>query len=91
MTPRIPTLADLRKVANDLEAKMHGAKDAVRERWTTQIKPKLEELETKASEKADRAVEVIEAQLTTLGDALDKLQAELAEDLKIGTKKTDPT
>jgi len=84
MTPRIPTLDDLRKVANDLESKMHGARDAVRERWTTQVKPKLEELEKKASDKADRAVEAIEEQMTTLGNALEKLQIELAEDLKLG-------
>ncbi len=84
MTPRIPTLADLRKVANELEAKMTEARSALRDRWNNQVKPKLEELEKKAEAKSDRAVEVVQEQLSNLGDALDKLQKELAEDLKLG-------
>jgi hypothetical protein len=86
MMPKVPTMADLKKVAEDIEKKVQGAGAAIRERWNLQVKPKLDELEKKANEQGQKAGEFLRQQASNLGNALDQFRNELAEDLKLGIK-----
>jgi hypothetical protein len=86
---KLPTWDDVKKVADDLEKKVQGAGASMKERWHSQMKPKLVELQKKAEEKGHRASEAVQEQLVTLSEALKKFGNDISEDLKIGKKPAE--
>ena len=88
--PKLPTWDDVKRVAEDVEKKVQTAGAAAKERWNQQVRPKLAEVGKKLEETGHRAGDAIQTQVSALSEALSKLQHEIAEDLKIGTKKQEP-
>jgi hypothetical protein len=87
--PKLPTWDDVKRVAEEVEKKVQGAGAAAKEKWNLQVRPKLAEVGKKIEETGHRAGDAIQHQVSALSEALSKLQHEIAEDLKIGTKKKD--
>jgi polyhydroxyalkanoate synthesis regulator phasin len=87
---KLPTWDDVKRAADDLEKKVQGASASAREKWQTQVKPKLAEVSKKIEAQGQKAGDAIQAQVSALSDALVKLQHEIAKDLKIGRKPQDP-
>ena len=88
--PKLPTWDDVKRVAEDVEKKVQNAGAAAKDRWNQQVRPKLAEVGKKLEETGHRAGDAIQTQVSALSEALSKLQHEIAEDLKIGTKKHEP-
>lgn len=89
--PKLPTWDDVKRVAEDVEKKVQSAGAAAKERWNQQVRPKLAEVGKKVEEAGHRAGDAIQVQVSALSEALSKLQHEIAEDLKIGTKQPKST
>jgi len=85
--PKLPTWDDVKRVAEDVEKKVQSAGAAAKEKWNQQVRPKLAEVGKKVEDAGHRAGDAIQHQVSALSEALSKLQHEIAEDLKIGTKK----
>ena len=88
--PKLPTWDDVKRVAEDVEKKVQSAGAAAKDKWNQQVRPKLAELGKKVEDTGHRAGDAIQTQVSALSEALSKLQHEIAEDLKIGTKKQEP-
>ena len=86
--PKLPTWDDVKRVAEDVEKKVQSAGAAAKEKWNQQVRPKLAEVGKKVEDAGHRAGDAIQHQVSALSEALSKLQHEIAEDLKIGTKKS---
>ena len=81
MSDTTPTTWDeVRRIADELELKMHLAGMDARTRWN-ELQPRLVELEKTLVASGQRAGAAVTRQLATLGDALDKLRAEISESL----------
>jgi hypothetical protein len=89
--PKLPTWEDVKKVADEVEKKVQSAGAAAREKWNTQLRPKVAEVGKKIEDAGHRAGDAIQQQVSALSEALSKLQHEIAEDLKIGRKPKDIT
>jgi polyhydroxyalkanoate synthesis regulator phasin len=87
---KLPTWDDVKRAADDLEKKVQGAGANAREKWQTQVKPKLAEVSKKIEAQGQKAGDAIQVQISALSDALLKLQQEISKDLKIGRKSQDP-
>ena len=87
--PKLPTWEDVKKVADDLEEKVKSAGASAREKWNTQLRPKLAEVQKKIEATGQRAGEAVQTQVSALSDALAKFGHEIREDLKIGKKKDE--
>ena len=84
--PKLPTWDDVKKVADEVEKKVQTASAAARDKWNQQLRPKVAEVGKKIEHAGQRAGDAIQQQVSALSEALSKLQHEIAEDLKIGTK-----
>ena len=89
--PRLPTWEDVKRVADEVEKKVQSASVTAREKWNQQVRPKLEEVQKKIEHTGHRAGDAIQHQVSVLGEALSKLQQEIADDLKILKKDAVPT
>lgn len=75
-TTKTPTWDDVRRIADELELKMHLAGMEARDRWKA-LKPRLAELEKDIAKGGNAAA----SQLATIGTALKELGKEVAEKL----------
>jgi hypothetical protein len=77
MTEPTDTWTELRRLADELELKIHLAGMEARDRWRV-IQPKLAEVEQAIERAGQRADEVVAQKLSKLGLALRKLADDLA-------------
>lgn len=76
MTEQAKIWDDVRRIADELELKIHlGGMDA-RDRWRA-LQPQIAELEASLSNVGTRAVTAIEHELATLGAALRRLRDDI--------------
>jgi len=76
MTEQLSTWDDLRRVADELELKIHLAGMEARDRWQ-QLQPRLVKLEQQLSHAGERATEAVSHEITAIGQALRKLRDDL--------------
>lgn len=67
----------LRRLADELELKIHLAGMEARDRWTA-LQPRLRELESSIAAAGKRASDAIDKEITSIGDALGRLRDEIA-------------
>lgn len=79
-TPTNPC-TELRRIADELELKIHLAGMDVRDRWQT-LKPRLAEVEKKVARTGERATKALQDEVTAIGKALLKLREDLAQAAK---------
>jgi hypothetical protein len=72
---------ELRRIADELELKIHLAGMDVRDRWQA-LKPRLSEVESKLAGAGERATKVVQDEVAALGKALHKLRDDLAQAVK---------
>ena len=78
MDTRISTWDDVRRIADELELKIHlGAMDA-RDRWRA-LQPRLAEIEKTIARAGERAGKIIDQELSAVGAALRRLRDDLAK------------
>lgn len=68
---------DLRRVADELELKIHLAGMDTRDRWQA-LRPRLAELERTITRTGERAGKVVTEELSALGKALRQLRDDIA-------------
>jgi ElaB/YqjD/DUF883 family membrane-anchored ribosome-binding protein len=68
---------DLRRIADELELKLHLAGMEARDRWQA-LRPRLAALEQKLADSSERASKIVAEELSSLGKALRKLRDDLA-------------
>jgi len=73
MTNQHSTWDEVRRIADELEVKIHLAGMDVRDTWRA-LEPRLEELEHKLVHSSERANDVVVHELQEVGDALKKLR-----------------
>jgi hypothetical protein len=76
MNEGTPTWDDVRRIADELQLKMHLAGMEARDRWRA-LEPRITELEHTIARTGERAGQVVAAELTALGKALQQLRDEL--------------
>lgn len=69
--------SELRRIADELELKIHLASMEVRDRWTA-LQPRLAELERVLTRTGERAAKVVQDELQTIETALHKLRDDVA-------------
>jgi hypothetical protein len=69
---------DVRRLADELELKIHLAGMEARDRWR-ELQPRLVEMEKSLAESGKRAGEVVERELSAIGAALRRLRDDLAK------------
>lgn len=79
-----PTWDDVRRIADQLQLKMHLAGMEARDRWA-KLQPRLAELEQEVAKGGERAATVMSTQLSAVGDLLEELRADIEK--KLGTNK----
>lgn len=70
------TWDDVRRIADELEVKIHLAGMDARDRWH-ELEPRLENLERKIVHSSERASDAVTHELEEIGDALRKLRDEV--------------
>jgi hypothetical protein len=73
---KTPTWADVRKIADDIKAKMHLASDAAKERWA-KLQPTLVE----AEEEIKKGGAVVATKLVHIAGSLKEIGKDVAEKL----------
>lgn len=73
---RNPTLDDVRRIAEELELKMHLAGMDMRDRWN-ELQPVLTEVQKVIARKGERAGKLVVTRLSSIGKALQELRNEL--------------
>jgi hypothetical protein len=68
---------DVRRIADEIGLKLHLAGMEARDRWRA-IEPRLAELEKMLAKAGQRASEVIDEELSSIGAALRRLRDDLA-------------
>ena len=81
MTTPTNQCAELRRIADELELKIHLAGMDVRDRWQT-LKPRLAEVEKKVARTGERATKALQEEVTAIGKALHKLREDFAQAAK---------
>jgi len=77
---KTPTWDDVRRIADELQLKMHLAGMEVRERWT-KLQPRLQELEKDIAAGGEKAGKVVTTQLSAVGDLLKELRDDIEKKL----------
>lgn len=77
---------ELRRVADDVKTQLHRAGVEAKDRWK-ELEPKLHDFQAKAEATTERAADAVQAQLTTVVDALHRFVGDLRADLDRGKKK----
>jgi hypothetical protein len=78
MTKPTDECADLHRIADELELKIHLASMDARDRWQA-LKPRLAEVENKLARTGERATKVVQDEIAAIGQALHKLRDDLAQ------------
>jgi len=78
MTKPANECGDLRRIADEVELKIHLASMDIRDRWQA-LKPRLAEVERKLARTGERATKVAEDEVAAIGKALHKLRDDLAQ------------
>lgn len=73
---RNPTWDDVRRIAEELELKMHLAGMDMRDRWN-ELQPRLAEIQKVIAREGERAGKLVVTQISSLGKALQELRNEL--------------
>ena len=81
MTKPANECTELRRIADELELKIHLASMDARERWQT-LKPRLAEVEKNLARVGERATKVVQDEVTAIGKALNKLRDDLGHAAK---------
>jgi hypothetical protein len=68
----------IRRVADELEVRMHLARMEVRDRWTS-LQPRLRDLESTLASSGKRVGAAIDREVAAVGEALERLRADLDE------------
>jgi hypothetical protein len=79
--PRTPTWDDVRRIADELQLKIHLASMDVRTRWN-ELQPRLAEVEKTIAREGERAGKFVAAQVSSLGEALRELRDEIQDKLE---------
>jgi len=77
---KTPTWDDVRRIADELQLKIHLAGMEVRERWT-KLQPRLQELEKDIAAGGEKAGKVVTTQLSAVGDLLKELRDDIEKKL----------
>lgn len=78
MTKPTDECAELRRIADELELKIHLASMDARDRWQA-LKPRLAEVEKRLARTGERATKVVQDEVAAIGKALHKLRDDLAQ------------
>jgi len=70
------TWDDVRRIAEELELKMHLAGMDVRDRWN-ELQPRLAEVQKVIAREGERAGKLVVTQISSLGKALQELRNEI--------------
>jgi hypothetical protein len=81
MTKPTTECTELRRIADELELKIHLASMDARDRWQV-LKPRLAEVEKKIASASERATKVVQDEVAAIGKALHKLRDDLAQAAK---------
>lgn len=76
MTEQRSTWDEIRRIADELELKVHLAGMEARDRWRA-LQPRLAEIEKALAGAGKRASDVVEQELATVGTALRRLRDDL--------------
>ena len=72
------TWDDLRRMADELEVKVHLGSMEARDRWRA-LQPRLRDLERKLEHSGERASKVVAEELQSIGDALTRLRDDIVK------------
>jgi hypothetical protein len=78
MTEQTSTWDEVRRIADELELKIHLAGMDARDRWRD-LEPRLAEIEKSITGAGKRASDVVERELASVGAALRRLRDDLAK------------
>jgi hypothetical protein len=78
MTKPTSECTELRRIADELELKLHLASMDVRDRWQA-LKPRLAEVERTLARTGERATKVAQDEVAAIGKALRKLRDDLTQ------------
>lgn len=78
MTKPTDECTELRRIADELELKIHLASMDARDRWQA-LKPRLAEVEKTLARTGERATKVVQDEVAAIGKALHKLRDDLAQ------------
>jgi hypothetical protein len=81
MTKPTNECVELRRIADELELKIHLASMDVRDRWQA-LKPRLAEVEQKLARTGERATKIVQDEVAAIGQALQKLRDDLGKAAK---------
>jgi len=73
---RNPTWDDVRRIAEELELKMHLAGMDMRDRWN-ELQPRLAEVQKVIAREGERAGKLMVTQISSIGKALQELRNEI--------------
>jgi len=73
---RTPTWDDVRRIAEELELKMHLAGMDMRDRWNA-LQPRLAEVQKLIAREGERAGKLVVTQLSSIGKALQELRDDI--------------
>jgi hypothetical protein len=73
---KTPTWDDVRRIADELELKMHLAGMDARDRWNA-LQPRLAEVEKVIAREGERAGKFVSAQISSIGAALGELRDDI--------------
>jgi hypothetical protein len=74
------TWDDVRRIADELELKVHLAGMDVRDRWN-ELQPRLAEIEKTIAREGERVGKFLSTQLSSMGTALRELRSEIENKL----------
>ena len=78
MAEQISTWDEVRRIADDLELRIHLASMDARDRWRD-LKPRLAEIEKSIADAGTRASDVVEHELASVGAALRRLRDDITK------------
>lgn len=81
MTKPTNDCTELRRIADELDLKIHLASMDARDRWQT-LKPRFAEVEKKLARAGERATKVVQDEVAAIGKALHELRDELGRAAK---------
>lgn len=77
MNEQPSTWDEVRRIADELELKIHLAGMDARDRWRA-LQPRIAEVEKSISSAGKRASDVVERELSAIGDALRRLRDDVS-------------
>ena len=81
MTEKPTEWADLRRIADEVELKIHLASMDVHDRWKS-LQPRLDKLQTTLAHTRERASKVVTEELSAIRKALCQLRDDVARDAR---------